>query len=1850
MDDNHEREGAPAAESAADSVDQTYFAIPSNLSALERTVSKDTRVGEDTFVDCPDEIENSESLQSSEEKDNLQDDQADESDSGIKVPEMITEIELLRDKLEKTVFEKEQLEQEYEGERAMLMRELSYLCHQLKVSNEKHITEGDNADGFIDHHQNEEVIWGAAVGSGASLHEIISECSILLKNSMDERQQTEEKVRELHSILYSKDQEIDFLNAKVAGLTESSKINDQHIEETANRILASLTRVHHQEEPWDRSLVEKISNIEKSITFVVEKCNNFVSESYQLKGCLNEVGLDLDKIDEIGTFALARYKILELRRKEEDMDQKISNLEVENRNLVEQLAKQNSTLENVNAEIGRLSGEVEQERNRYANTKEKLSMAVTKGKALVQQRDSLKQLVLEKTSELERCSIELQEKSTALEAAERAKESLAEKEMVLQKCRETLSESLETKELQPTDIAEKIRWLADENKSLKDISLQYHKLTDVLFSIDFPETVALSELDVRVRWLAESSSLFKEEATRLQYEIAKTIEDANGKIEHLTTSILAEIQEKNDLKAALEDLSCKYELHERLQNEQAEAHERLQNEQAEARQAVKTDIDHLTSSLLAESQEKSHLQLELDNLRHKYEGVVEKEYQVSLEKDKIIHILLEASGLANDGHREVHPENSDTSTFIDYCVAKIRENACSSEPSLEKMDIFESFKSLLYIRDLEMTLYKLIIDEGITDRARVCHLSEELKIKTQELNALEDEKAVMQKSLDQLEDRCALVKEKLSMAVKKGKGLVQERENLKGSLKEKNSEIDNLKSELQQYVSKYAECQDQITKLLVEVDRTSLLESDLFSTKEHADQLEQFLAESNSMLQRVMESIEGITTPTDISYNDLVEKVKWIAGYLSENEISKTRMEQELRSVNDEASSLASKLSEVQTTVKSLEDALSIVENSRSELLDEKKELEVSKALLEEELQKEKEKASSHTNKYEELFLSKKALEDALSIAEENASRFMSERDEAVEGRSLAEEQLKKLKEELSDDVRKLADADELIKSLEDALSQAQKNVSLLAEENSKVQIGQADLDGETKRIREEADLLASKLSEASITIKSLEGALLNAENNMVDLVQEKGNAEKEINALTSKLESCMEELSGTQSSIRNRSLELSGQLGSLQFLLKDETLSSLLEQCFQRKFESLKSIDFLLKEIWNCFLEMDSDVLQNNPIMEDDSSLSTTLPSNTGIALNMEMLNDEVNAVDGESMFDIEKMVERYHQKSKILVDKFGNLSTLMDESMAAVFRRLYSTKDKVVASMKYTSSLKDQVNGIETEKKRQDDTIASLENDIRILLSACTDATQGLELNVHKIVSGLRSIDKLVNLDGRMPMDLEAVNDDEAIALATDHVKKTEKLLIATRRNQDLSILFQDAISKLMNMTENMQNKLKETQLTCDEILEERDQYKDKILKLETDMKEQQNLYHGMTLELEDMRSKLKETQVTCDEALEENDLYKDKISKLETDLKAQQDLYHEMTVKEEDHRKKEDELRKREAELSTSFSKFHELEETLSASQVKSILDRLNQVDVPDTAFAFGDSHASANVRKLFYVIDNFSGSMEKVSSLSHQNEELQSTIDLQILEMEQLKRQVEDCMVNEKDSEKMNKLLELESGLELIARKLGADDVMGDSKANGGLWLLPLLEKLVTAVMLESETLKLKNEDLGAKLLGSQKAVDDLSNKVKLLEESNQARVILPEIDQERGTSVASLSSQSEISEMQDMAAVAKSNSIPSVSSAAHVRTLRKGSSDHLAINIESESERFINDKGSDEDKGHAFKPLITSGLIPAQGRTVADRIDGIWVSGSRALMSHPRGRLGVVTYWLVLHIWLLGTFL
>ncbi|XP_051116162.1 trans-Golgi network-localized SYP41-interacting protein 1 isoform X2 [Andrographis paniculata] len=1884
MTDNCTKEGASAgydggflpvelgdAEGAGYSVAQVDPTAQNSVKALDRKISED--VGrDDTFVDCPDEIETSDSQQNTDEKDNQLDDQPNESNSGINVQKLVTEIENLRDMNDNAVAEKERLAQEYEEERAELVRELTNLCYQLKIPNEAQTMPGENVNGVVDHHA---VAWDKiTMGSGDSPHDIISECSRLLKIVLEDHKQAVEKSREFDSVLYSKDQEIHLLNAKVAELSESVSTSKkeqlsqwyevQYSEEIVNRILAMFNMMHRQDDQLDGSLTEKISKIEYFVTVLAEKYNNFLSESYQLREAMNEVGLEFRLTDEIETFSLARDKILELGRKEQNLHHELSSLEDENRKLTEQLEKQRLAAENLNEEIERLHAEVEQEKNRYSNTKEKLSIAVTKGKALVQHRDSLKQLLAEKSSELEKCAIELQEKSAALEAAEKTKDlfekaeqfsaslqqSLMEKDAIIKNCEEILSESVASEDLQQTDITGRIRWLADENKSLKAVAHQYHKLNDALSSLDFPETVASNELVARVQWLAQSFYLSNEEAARLQSEIKTTKDAASWEIDRLTTSLLSEMQERSYILAELEDLRNKYE-----------ACEKSQHELAEGRVALNNEVDHLKKSISAELQEKSHLQLELENLKRSHEEVVQKEYIASLEKHKLVSRLLDVSGIAADNHEDVNPEHADVVSILDKCLEKVREDSCPSEPSVVEFDKLEKFKSLLYLTDQEMSLYKLIVEEDTLVRGQLSNLTHDLEIKDQELDALKEEKSGLQRSLDQLEDRCALLKEKLSLAVKKGKGLVQDRETMKGSLNEKDAEIDRLNAELQQYLAKCTEFQDQVTKMTLDLESKALLETELVTVKEHADQLEHFIAERSSMLQKIMESIEGISTATSLTFEEPMEKINYIAGYINELEVSKMEMQQELSKVKDEASSLYNKLSEAETRLMTVEGALSAAETFKSQLLGEKEELEVSMAHLEEELEKVSAKASSHLSQIEELSASKRELEEALSVAEDNilkfmkeskiaeesrilteeqlqklkeefqkqneeafshvskfeelssnrraledalsqaenkVSRLMSERETAIESKILAEEQLQKLKDDYSGYVTKLADADKTIQSLEDALAQSRKNSSELAEEHSKAEIGRADLDSELKKLREEVDSYAIKLSDASLTINTLEGALKKAESNISDLVEEKKNAEQEILALSSKLKSCMEELAETHGSKENLSLELSGQLSRLHVTLKDDTLASSLGQCFERKFQNLSNMESLLSEMWEYIQKMDSNMEQNSPAIKDDASFST-LVSRPDTTMSLESDNDG-SATDSENISShIEKLNEGFHLKSKVLVNKCDSLSAHMDESIAFLSRRLHRMKDRILGIINETKDIKQQVKDIETYKQRQEDAVSLLDGDIRILLSACTDATQTLELNVQKRVMELRSSLESVKLDDILSSELGALEDVPALGLASDSAKIAEKLLLVAKQNQNLTEVFQAAINKLASIIEDMQEKMKESQVTCDEVKRERDQYKDTI-------------------------------------------------SKLEGDLKAHQDISDVMSAQLNGYREKEDKLRKREKELSTALSKVQEFEGSpLSASQVKLIVDKVNGVEFMDVDFPVQESHDSANVSKLFHVLETFSACQQKVQILSRDNEELQSVVDSQILEIESLKRQVEDHLDNKKDPKILNKLFEVESGLQNIVRKLGGSDLLKDIKGDEEIQLLPLLDKLVNTTMIEFDGLKLKNEELGSKLLGTQKVVDDLSNKIKFFEDSNQARVVPTEIGPDTGTS---LSSQSEISEMQDVAALGKSNNMPPVPYAAHVRTLRKGSSDHLALNIDSDSERLIGNKESDEDKGHVFKSLNTSGLIPRQGRTVADRVDGIWVSGSRALMNHPRGRLGLIAYCIVVHIWLFGTVL
>ncbi|CAI9093297.1 OLC1v1028766C1 [Oldenlandia corymbosa var. corymbosa] len=1603
--------------------------------------------------------------------------------------------------------------------------------------------------------------------------------------------------------------EIDVLHTKLEeAVSEKQTVVQKYEEERgtlmeiADRVLAFFPPTVDQGEQFSDDFVrDKFLHVERSISVLIENYNQCLSGVEKLKSCLRVVKPDVSMEDKVGIFVIAHDELLELRTKEKDLEGKLTHFENENTKLIEQIEKNKAVIESANAKIGKLEAELEQEKTKSSNTKEKLSLAVTKGKALVQQRDSLKQALAEKTSQLEKCLSELQEKSSALDSAGQDKdllikaemmavqlqESLTQKDSLLKKCEEILSD---TDEVESMDFVEKLRWISNERNALKGLKLQVQKFSEALSPVIFPENILSNDMESQLTWLAQSFSAYKEEVIKLQEEIVETREASNKVIEHLVA---------------------------------------------------------LSS---AETQEKGYLQVELEDLRSKYERIFVKENQVSRERYEIVNMLLEASGMTTiDTPGNVNISPSDLATII----GKLKEEAKESTESFEShAGIFDKFQSLLFVRNQEMVLCQhLLEEEVVTYRAKVDEISDKFVALNEELQKLKDEKASLEAELVKSEDKAALIRDKLSKAVKKGKGLVQERDNLKKVIDEKIAENERLVAELQVQTSECNDLRNQVTKLVVDVGSIPMLETELVAVKEQRNQLEQFLVESNGMLQKVIDLVEKINLPDGLVFKEPVEKVKWLTEYVNE-------AQHEIEKLKEESSTL--------------NDALSVAQNSVANVLEEKGELEAVKDQTERELQRALEEVALQKGKFTEVSANIKSFEDALTEAEENISNLTREKEDAVSSKEVIELELSR-----SND--RLADAEKTIQSLEDALSQAQKSLSLMAEEHKMRDIGRGDLEDEMKKLKEEVESQAIKLADAAVTVKSLEAAISDAENRISDLVKGNKMAEQEISDLNSKLQVCYQELDESRGRKSNTSSELVNLVASIQKMQNDDTVSSILKQSFDKKVESLKDVDILLEEIRDCFSDMiGSDMLQNHSFPEDDYFVATLLPDGLEEVFKIEMINGEVThgmRDDDSIVLHMKRTIEGLQLRDKNAAEQIERCSRFQDDFIMALLKRLRVAKDGVIVASKLISSLKQRVSDVERDSQAQENAISVLESDVKMLLSACTQATEELAQEIEVNLSVLNSIHQSENLMNSDSLELhDGLVNSEVKFEGSRYVKTAEDLLLASLRSRNLSEEIHKLINMVVSSADDLQKELRETKATCEKLSEERDVTLKKISELENNLAAMGNLQNELSeskimcerlleervtnlkriskLEddlgmVENLEKELRETEITCNNLLEEREVNLKKISELETNLVAAENLYDEV-------RHKADDYQAREAALLKEREK-HETEELpLSSSLIKSLFEKMSAIDISFTELEvenFENHYVAADVRKLFYIVDKFDGLREQVKSKFQENKSMTSMLEKQEIEMQHLKEEVEESLIKMQEAEKTE--TELVLRLKNLIQKLGVgDDFVADVvKIDDLSGCLLTLEKMVRSTKAESENLTSKNEELSAKLLATQKMLDELSGQVKLLKDSSHGGATFPEKIKEKGISEPSSSnSEPEISEIQDLGPMGKTAALTAVPSAAHVRTLRKGSSDHLAISIDPESERLIDNEQSDLDKGHVFKSLNTSGLIPRQGKMIADRVDGIWVSGSRVLMNHPRGRLGLIAYCLFLHLWLLGTIL
>ncbi|CAO2829400.1 unnamed protein product, partial [Amaranthus hypochondriacus] len=686
---------------------------------------------EDMFLDAPEDLgaDGRDSTGEPQESTEWDEDRVHESqtrfsrlDNEMQNDYMVDEMERLRAMLDKTVNEKESIAREHKDEMEMAAKGIANLRNQMRDMINKQL--------LIDVHQ----FRSHEDAEQTPLHELIHECSTFLRSFVEEFQDLNTKSTEAS---VSREVVNSYLNSAQNESAEIQFQKDQYMEDTTNRILSSLASVVYVGDLLDNTLIGRIAHIEKSVFSLIENYNWFLFQGDQLRQCLVQVRPDLGEQTDYGViFAAANQELFGFAKKETDFVEKMSHLESENSKLMEQLETHKAMYDAATAELEKLKAELDQEKHRYSNTKEKLSLAVTKGKALVQQRDSLKQTVADKTSELDRCLVELKEKSSALEAAELIKEELvrsqisgaslqellAEKDIILEKLDDIMLQISIPESSMSKDVTERIRWIVDERTALKDDSQKFHQLADILMSIELPDNVSFSDLESRLVWITKSYDEAKTEIGKLQDEIKRTRESLSE-----ATSEIGILQDDN---------SC-------------------------IRETAAREMDHLIALLSTVLVEREYVTVELEDMSDKFETTVLSERQAISEKENILRILQEASGVTVvDGQL---PE-------IDVLVerlANMKEGNNSNQDSLEvKDENFQIMQNLLYVKDLDSALHeKLFQEETLMMKMEINNLLTDITRASEEKASLKEQNEKLQKDLDRIEEKSALIREKLSMAV-----------------------------------------------------------------------------------------------------------------------------------------------------------------------------------------------------------------------------------------------------------------------------------------------------------------------------------------------------------------------------------------------------------------------------------------------------------------------------------------------------------------------------------------------------------------------------------------------------------------------------------------------------------------------------------------------------------------------------------------------------------------------------------------------------------------------------------------------------------------------------------------------------------------------------------------------------------------------------------------------------------------------------------------------------------------------------------------------------------------------------
>ncbi|XP_010927246.2 uncharacterized protein [Elaeis guineensis] len=1577
---------------------------------------------------------------------------------------------------------------------------------------------------------------------------------------------------ELEMILMSKNEVLDEVNRRCLALAK--KLDGHELTKDLNTFhgLAEINKVIARSDNKANDLSKSVlQQLEVLVDFHLQKYEEAIKQINLSKKYLEEVNIIPEISSDNWSLPLLTLLSQEFMPKLHELQEKLDSLsalnlqqETENQILKESLHKTEEGLEASRSELYLKVSELEQSEQRLSSVREKLSIAVAKGKGLIVQRDSLKQSLMEKSSELEKCSQELQSKEDLLMEAEAKLKSYSEadrikaleselsyirnsttalrdsflfKDSVLQRIEEVLEDLDLPEDFHSKDIVEKIEFLSrmvagnapfsitewDQRRSAGGSHSIADTGKDDLQASSNPGYDELEnkyeEIQRRFYGLAEHNDMLEQSLMERNSLVQKWEEaldridmppqfrtlEPEDKIEWLGNALFEVQHERDALQLKIENLEDSSDM---LIVDLEESHKKISELSAEV-VAIKSEKDFFSESL--------------EKLRFEYLGLSEKAVHDEIERDNLRKELasLQEKLAGKIENNDYHDTENDIWKLFDL-VSNALPDSDRSE-ALSAGTVTECLEGLL--RELidkyadlalEKSVHKVSEKEFVSEES---NLSPDTNASTNALDGKDQELVNLRLELDEACCNLVSVKKERDEAMEKCHSVMLEVEEI-------SKQINLLQEEKTVYMEKYQ-------SLLLELDATSKQRDAL---QEQLTQEEQKSASVREKLNVAVRKGKALVQQRD-SLKQAIEEMNVVMDNL------KTEHNQQVEALESEKSLLMNRLTEME---QSLQD---------------------------------------HGKTFHGFLTALHGIDVGCEINVTDPVQKMEEI-----GR-------------LSHDLRSA-----LVSSENEAKKSKQASELLLAELNE---------------VQERADMLVEELAKAEATITECsrqkeiaEAARIDALNRLEQLILFNSEERKK------QLDNLLELKSGI------------GQLRNICF-----EFSSLLANVFTRDMNLFCSLENFMDSIekqMNCANLADlpvlssSSLLSSNPVNEEKFNAINALSD----PRMQEQLDDcsiaEHFAITSHSVFECLRQCDELKgniHKHSLSVDQ---QATLLLQIMETVQRKLASQREG-------SDSLKRDLNDLELVIKEKENQICSMSRNLSLLYEACSSSITEIENGKVQIVeNSLPSGEHALEKTGRVLKLPSYTNKQEhpdgyTYSFTDDCIRSmADKLLSAVK-----------GTSIVNAMAGGNQRELKATILDLQKELQEKDIQMNRICEeLVSQIRDAEAATRRSSSDLDSAKTKIHNLEKQVEVLEKDNKLLELRVH----EVKDLEDSLHEVQGK---IKSLTDALTAKDQEIEALMQALDE-EETQMEDMERKNTELENIIEEKNLALESLEASRAKVVAKLSVTVSKFDELHNLSESLLAEVENLQSQLQGQDSEISFLRQEItrytNDFLASQETNKKYSsEICKLLKWFDMVVGRFGVQHIDIDDQEFRQIQIYTdILDKKILSVMTELDDLRVTVKSKDALLQVERARVEELSCKSEVLENSLHEKETQMELVQRNSGQSSSVNSPRslEIDQMK--------NKVSSGAVVTHVRSGRKVNSDQIAIAIDTENDNnMLVDE--DDDKAHGFKSLTMSRFVPRTTRPIADRIDGIWVSGERLLMRQPTLRLGFLIYWVALHA-LLASFI